>query len=517
MIPSDLRTTLRRNSRRLDRLTTAAAATPRARPAFGLRWARAYLPHYFPGPPADFHAELFERLSDLHTRRDSKEAVIAPREGAKSTVITLAYVLFCALERHEPFALVLSDSAGQAQEQLRHVRHELETNAALARDYPDAAGVGPVWRQDRIELRNGAAVAALGTGGRIRGRRSRQARPSLVVFDDVENNDTITSPVKRERAWRWATREVMPAGTAGTNFLSVGSAIHREAVAVRLGQLPGWTGRTYQAVSRWPDRMDLWGEWERLATNLANPDRGATAARFYDANRGAMDAGAATYWPSRWPLQALMRRRAEIGAAAFDTEYQGVPSAEGLTEFPAAFFDGPDVWFDDWPANLVCRVQALDPSKGADARTGDYQAHVLVGLDTRGTLYAEAVLAREPIPLMIARSLDMADAFGPLDVLVVEDNDALGLLVSAFEDVIRTRGRVVPLRSVTNTLPKVVRIRRLGLYFARGQVRFRNTRGTRALVNQLRDFPVAAHDDGPDALDLAVRMLELLATPSRRG
>ena len=35
---------------------------------------------------------------------------------------------------------------------------------------------------------------------------------------------------------------MIPAGTAGTNFLSVGSALHREAVAVRLGQLPGWTG-----------------------------------------------------------------------------------------------------------------------------------------------------------------------------------------------------------------------------------------------------------------------------------
>ena len=98
------------------------------------------------------------------------------------------------------------------------------------------------------------------------------------MFVDVENNDTITSPVKRERAWRWATREVIPAGTAGTNFLSVGSALHREAVAVRLGQLPGWAGRTYPAVHRWPDRMDLWAEWERLATN-----RGALYKTLHDA------------------------------------------------------------------------------------------------------------------------------------------------------------------------------------------------------------------------------------------
>ena len=174
---------------------------------------------------------------------------------------------------------------------------------ANARDYPAAAGVGPVWRQNRMELRNGAVIAALGTGGRDGGRRSRQARPSLVIFDDVENNDTITSAVKREWAWRWATREVIPAGTAGTNFLSVGSALHREAVAVRLGRLPGWTGRTYQAVSHWPDQMDLWDESARLATNLADPDRGDTAEQqYYDANREAMGVGAEVYRPSRWPL-----------------------------------------------------------------------------------------------------------------------------------------------------------------------------------------------------------------------
>jgi predicted phage terminase large subunit-like protein len=128
-------------------------------------------------------------------------------------------------------------------------------------------------------------------------------------------------------------------------------------------------------------------------------------------------------------------------------------------------------------------------------------------------MYVEAALAREPIPQMISRSLDLAAGFGHLDSLAVENNDALGTLVAAFHDEIRRRGRLVPLQSVVNTQPKVVRIRHLGVYFGRSQVRFRNTRGTRMLVDQLRDFPNATHDDGPDALHLAVRTLELLTNP----
>jgi hypothetical protein len=61
----------------------------------------------------------------------------------------------------------------------------------------------------------------------------------------------------------------------------------------------------------------------------------------------------------------------------------------------------------------------------------------------------------------------------------------------------------------------VVRVRRLGVYFGRRQVRFRNTPGTRLLVDQLRDFPNGDHDDGPDALELGVRTLEDLLNPTR--
>jgi predicted phage terminase large subunit-like protein len=130
-------------------------------------------------------------------------------------------------------------------------------------------------------------------------------------------------------------------------------------------------------------------------------------------------------------------------------------------------------------------------------------------------MYAEAVLARETIPLMVARAVDLAAStgFGPLDALVVEHNDALGMLVAAFEGERRKRGRVVPLQGVVNRQNKVVRIRHLGVYFGRSQVRFRNTRGTRLLVDQLRDFPHREYDDGPDALRLATRRLELLTNP----
>ena len=116
---------------------------------------------------------------------------------------------------------------------------------------------------------------------------------------------------------------------------------------------------------------------------------------------------------------------------------------------------------------------------------------------------------------MVARALDLATltGFGKVDSLAVENNDGMGLVVDEFERQIMGRKMLVPLDSVRNVLPKVVRIRRLGTYFGRSQMRFRNTPGTRLLVEQLREFPKAEHDDGPDALELAVRRLEMMVGP----
>jgi hypothetical protein len=504
---------LLRKTRRLRREAAELAARPPVPPPRPARsfadWCGDVLPHYFNTPPADFHGPLFARLDRMHERRGTRDAVIAPRNGAKSTIETLAYPLRCALEGWEPYTLILSDSTPQANELLGHIRRELETNPALADRYPHAAGVGPVWRVNRLQLRNGAVLEALGRGSRVRGRRSRQHRPSLVILDDVQSNRDVISPTLRRTAWDWVTREVVPAGDAGTNFLSVGSALHSEAVAVRVGNLPGWTASTYKAVHEWPDRLDLWGEWERLATNVADPARKETAAAFYAANRGEMDRGARVYWDAKWPLAELMLKRAEIGPAAFDGEYQGVPNLGGRSVWPAEYWDdapGKPFWFDRWPADLVCKVVSLDPSGGGVA--GDYQAVGLVGIDRLGDLWLDCDLFRDHPQAMVARTVRHAREWGPFTI-VAEQNSTLGLLRAEFEDQIKGKPLPCDVEYVTNTDKKEDRILdAVGKYLTRRRVHVRRTRGGQALAEQGRQWPHADHDDALDAVSVGVRRIE---------
>ena len=73
----------------------------------------------------------------------------------------------------------------------------------------------------------------------------------------------------------------------------------------------------------------------------------------------------------------------------------------------------------------------------------------------------------------------------------------------------------MPLCTINNQVNKLVRIRRLTPYLSNRQLRFKGgSPGARLLVEQLRDFPNGDHDDGPDALEMAVRLAgEMLAQP----
>ena len=59
----------------------------------------------------------------------------------------------------------------------------------------------------------------------------------------------------------------------------------------------------------------------------------------------------------------------------------------------------------------------------------------------------------------------------------------------------------------------MVRIRTL-THWAKGTIRFKgDSPGARLLVDQLRDFPLGDHDDGPDSLEMAVRVLSHFMRP----
>ena len=484
-----------------------------------LDWGRRYLPNHFRRPPSRMHRWLQVRLDAMDHARGMKLNVLGPRGGAKSTLGTLTYPLRAAVENKEPYIWIVSDTRHQARAHLENLKTELADNPRLAADYPEAAGRGPVWRAGSIVLRNGVAIEAFGTGQRIRGRRRQANRPTLIICDDLQNDGHTESARQRDRSRAWFHGTLLKAGTSRTNLLNLATALHRDALAMELGRTAGWTSRTFKAIERWPEAMSLWEAWETLYTNLENPRSRRDARAFYDRHREAMDAGSVLLWPEEEDLYTLMCMRAESGRTAFEREKQNSPVNPDYCEWPETYFD-ESIWFDQWPEHLEVKTLALDPSKGADARRGDYSALVALGVDRRGILYLEADLARRATSQIVADGVAFYQRFRP-DAFGVEANQFQDLLAGEFEAEFRRQG-ILGVRPWTldNRVNKQVRIRRLGPYLAGRHLRFKNhSPSTRLLVEQLKEFPVGDHDDGPDAAEMALRLaLEMQnATPVPDG
>lgn len=178
-------------------------------------------------------------------------------------------------------------------------------------------------------------------------------------------------------------------------------------------------------------------------------------------------------------------------------------------EWPAEFW-GDWVWVaqEAMPPLDAYDVRALavDPSLGKQDKKGDYSAIVFLGL-ARGLLWVAADIARRPPYEIVQATIRACDRWKP-QFVGIEANQFQQLLVHEFER--QTSGRFGlswPTFRIDNRVPKLVRIRRLGQYITNRELRVLDDQGGRLLVGQLMDFPQGPHDDGPDALEMAIRMV----------
>lgn len=476
-------------------------------------WGQSFLPHYFTRPPSLMHYWLAAELQQLTRHRGRHRAVIAPRSGAKTTWVSKLFPLYCVCHGLEHYIMLVSDSTDQARQNLLAIQHELESNQELARAYPSVGGVGPAWSQLSLVTRNGIKIEALGAGKRLRGRTFGPHRPGLIIVDDLENDTAVRSTKQREKLWNWFTRALMFVGTGETNVWVVGTALHPDDLIQRLRRTPGWKVRAFSALVHEPDRADLWDAWRQI---FRDPDRDVderahSAQLFFQAHQPEMEQGAQVLWQEHESLHDLMIYREEFGEQAFRSEKQGDPHASSHAEWPAEYFTAA-IWFREWP-ELTVRVLALDPSKGK-SEVNDYSAFVMLGLGVDGLLYVDADISRRDAGQVVDDGCQWVTTFQP-QAFAVETNQFLQLFETLFIKEAARRGQLIPLWTINNTLNKMVRIRTLTSYLRMERLRFKqDSRGAALLVEQLKTFPNNDHDDGPDALQMAIDVMSSLTRPA---
>lgn len=208
-------------------------------------------------------------------------------------------------------------------------------------------------------------------------------------------------------------------------------------------------------------------------------------------------------WPERWPKESLEKIRQAIGPAWWAALYDQDPTIHEGAEWPASYF-GDDIWANRWPDAFDISAMACDPSKGRDR--GDYSAIVFVG-KSGGLWWIDANVKRRPVERIV---MDFLGTYARLQPFVV------GCEANAFQDLLAaemqrqiTANNLPPItvHKMDNRVNKALRISRLGAYLEQGLLRIRDNEGGRLLVSQLQEFPLGDHDDGPDALEMALRLV----------
>ena len=140
---------------------------------------------------------------------------------------------------------------------------------------------------------------------------------------------------------------------------------------------------------------------------------------------------------------------------------------------------------------------------GKQGRTGDDSAIVSLLRDTRtGILYVLDADIQRRRPDAIIEDIIAYHRRRNYQRFMMETNQFQKFLSDELERRSRQAGAYIPITGINNTTDKLGRIQRLQPLISSGTLRFSRRQVT--LLEQLRQFPMGAHDDGPDALEMAV-------------
>jgi len=483
-------------------------------------FGRAYLPHYFFRKSPAFHRELDaiwtkgvlklkipnsrEIVKEILMLPGCHEAVAAPRGHAKSTNLTFKDALHAIVYEYKKYIIILSDASDQAEGFLGSIREEIEENETLKQDFGDLSG-NKVWRNDVIITKSDIKIEALGAGKKIRGRKHKSRRPDLIILDDIENDDNVRTNEQRKKLENWFYKAVSKAGDDYTDIVYIGTLLHYDSLLAKVLKNPGYRSRKYKAVISFAINRELWDEWEKIYTDLDNDNRELEAKSFFEANRELMLEGSEVLWEDKLSYYDLMIMKVTEGDASFNSEEQNEPISLDDCLFNEEWFDfynEAEINFKDKKFEFFGFV---DPSLGKSKKS-DFSAIITLAKDKEtGYMYvADAdIERRHPDKIIddcIEKEIWLRKSFGRgYKKLGCETVQFQWFMKEELAKRSAQRGLYLPIEEVPQTSDKTMRIQTLQPDVKNKYIKFNKKH--KRLLEQLKYFPMADHDDGPDGLE----------------
>ena len=201
---------------------------------------------------------------------------------------------------------------------------------------------------------------------------------------------------------------------------------------------------------------------------------------------------------------------------AFESEYQNNPlnpeeqiiKGERVKYYKLEDVEGQEL--------QIC--SGLDPSVGGKD-TSDYSAIVTVG-ECNGRIYVlDCDMRRRSPRAIVEAALRCYEKWSHYPrsqyvCMAIESNAFQVVLKQMIDEASKERGLFIPTMEIKNVSDKVARLSSISPLIESGVISFLPEQYE--LIEQLIQFPKASHDDGPDALEMAIRVLRKQKLPRVR-
>jgi predicted phage terminase large subunit-like protein len=336
-----------------------------------------------PQPTPDFHLELWEEC----VSEDPFVAIAAPRGHAKSTAVTLAYVLCNAIFKVSSNILIISDTEGQAKQFLNDIKVELTENDLLKQAFK----VCPLLKDTESELiceigneGHMFRVTARGSGQSLRGTKWRGKRPDLIIGDDMENDEMVMSDTQRDKFKKWFLATVIPMLSDDGLIRVVGTILHDDGFLENRMKSKSWRTRKFEAHN--DDFTEI-------------------------------------LWPEKFPeekLRALMAAFKEDGEyEIYLQEYRNIPIDDSVAYFRSSDFRPLDEAGFKEPLEYYVGLDCAISKKQA----ADYTAFVIIGVNNANKIKVAEVLKGRWDSLEIVDELFNLELKYRPNMFVVEDEN----------------------------------------------------------------------------------------------
>lgn len=465
----------------------------------------------------NFHRELCSKLDELNTVKPTKNiAWGASRGSGKSAYLSNIEPTHAVAYRTRQYIMIISETVAMSQNFVNFISTNLKENPKIKEDFGEI--LSPNSRNNEQDNQEGfitltdIKVQASSMGGRLRGARFRNARPDLIICDDLESAQNTNTQDLREKNLHWYNSVVVPLGDiTKTAIVYMGTLVNGQGLLPNIMNRADYDSKMYSAVISEPINNELWDKVDEMLRDIENPNRLEDARDFYEVNREAMDDGVEVLWADRFSYFDLMAKKVEIGSRAFSSEYLNLPSDADSCIFKEDYlyhYTDNDL-YDNYGHKIPLDVVGFyDIAMGKNKRS-DYNSIHIIGRDRRtGAIYVlESWNKQCPPSEAIQVALKLIEQYRPKTFGVETINAQYEIYRQIQSQAIQRGYYWTRIKPVNPTARKEVRIEMLEPLFEAGVIRTK--KNMRLLHEMLLQYPNHAHDDAIDCLASAIDLLRV--------